>query len=178
MLRAVNPEASTSSLPELDGDERIRQLNARVEQLQLEVAELRARHLRADERDAGLGSLPTEREALFREVERLANVGSWLWDVRTHEVAWSEQAFRIFGYDPAVDVATRDAFFAALHPDDRAILVGQSNRTAANGVAVERGRAHGRARQLELVGRDRPHRVVGYHVPHLRHHAGYADNAR
>jgi two-component system cell cycle sensor histidine kinase/response regulator CckA len=136
MLSAVHPEASTSSIPELDADERIRQLNARVEQLQLEVAELRARHLRADERDAGLGSLPTEREALFSEVERLANVGSWLWDVRTHEVAWSEQAFRIFGYDPAVDVATRDAFFAALHPDDRAILFGQSNRTATTGITA------------------------------------------
>jgi PAS domain S-box-containing protein len=107
-----------------------------VERLQAEVALLRARQVRAGERDTGIGSLLTEREATFSELERLANVGSWAWDVRTNEVAWSEQAFRIFGFDPAVDVPTREAFFSALHPDDRELLENASPRAAAAGITA------------------------------------------
>jgi two-component system cell cycle sensor histidine kinase/response regulator CckA len=137
MLRVVSPDESTpASTTQEDYERRIQNLTERVSTLQLEVAALRARHLRADERDVGIGSLLTEREASFNDVERLANVGSWLWDVRTNEVAWSEQAFRIFGYDPAVDTATRDAFFAALHPDDRDFLFNASARTASMGVTA------------------------------------------
>src|SRR5262245_54784509 len=109
-----------------DAERRIRELQQRVESLQAEVADLRARHLRSGEHDSGVGCMSTEREVMHDEVERLANVGSWSWDVRTNEVAWSEQAFRIFGYEPGVDVATREAFFAALHPDDRRVLVDAS----------------------------------------------------
>src|SRR5687767_9096759 len=135
MLRVISPDESTpASMTQEDYEKRIQNLTERVSTLQLEVATLRARHLRADERDVGIGSLLTEREASFNDVERLANVGSWLWDVRTNEVAWSEQAFRIFGYDPTVDTATRDAFFAALHPDDREFLFNASARTASMGV--------------------------------------------
>jgi two-component system, cell cycle sensor histidine kinase and response regulator CckA len=157
----VFPTAPTPSeaLPprEEANNERVRELSIKVEQLQLEVAELRARHLRSGERDAGLGSLPTEREVSFGEVERLANVGSWAWDVRTNEVAWSEQAFRIFGYDPALDVPSREAFFAALHPEDRAYLLEHSDRSAATGITapapcVRFIHKDGRARHVLLCG--------------------------
>jgi PAS domain-containing protein len=105
MLRVVSPdEPIPASTDREEYEKRIRKLTEQVSTLQAEVATLRARHLRADERDSGIGSLLTEREASFSDVERLANVGSWIWDVRTNEVAWSEQAFRIFGYDPAVDL--------------------------------------------------------------------------
>jgi two-component system cell cycle sensor histidine kinase/response regulator CckA len=140
-----------------DSEQRIQTLSDRVERLQAEVATLRARHLRSDEHDVGIGSLLTEREASFSEVERLANVGSWSWDVRTNEVVWSEQAFRIFGYDPAVDKATRDAFFAALHPDDRKFLENASGRTAATGITAPAPRARfvhadGSVRHVILTG--------------------------
>ena len=137
MLSVADPAGwtATSQSPE-DEDPRVRALTARVERLQTEVAELRARHLRAEERDTGIGSSLTEREASLSEVERLANVGSWSWDVRTNEVAWSEQAFRIFGYDPAHDVATQTAFFAALHPDDRERLSSHTARSAATGITA------------------------------------------
>jgi PAS domain S-box-containing protein len=140
-----------------DSERRIRELNERVERLQAEVAGLRARQVRVGEHDTGIGSLPTEREVTFSEVERLANVGSWSWDVRTNEVAWSEQAFRIFGYDPAVDVATREAFFGALHPDDRELLISASPRAAAAGITAPAPRcrfihADGSTRHVILSG--------------------------
>jgi two-component system cell cycle sensor histidine kinase/response regulator CckA len=158
MLKAPEDEASTpASATHDDADPRIRRLTERVESLQAEIATLRARRLRADERDEGIGSLLTEREASFNDIERLANVGSWSWDVRTNDVVWSEQAFRIFGYDPAVDTATRDAFFAALHPDDREVLSNASARTAATGITAPAPRcrfihADGSIRHVILTG--------------------------
>ncbi len=45
-----------------------------------------------------------EREALLSillETEKLANVGSWEWDIQSDRVYWSEELFRIFGLDPS-----------------------------------------------------------------------------
>jgi PAS domain S-box-containing protein len=126
--------ASTTALEQ--AERRIHDLQVQVELLQLEIAELRARHLSPGDKDFGLGSMRIEREATFDEVERLANVGSWVWDVRTNEVAWSEQCFRIFGYDPALDEARLDNFYAALHPDDRELLLAHSGRTATTGITA------------------------------------------
>ena len=40
------------------------------------------------------------REEELREAQRLARVGSWSWDPRTDNVTWSEELYRIVGYDP------------------------------------------------------------------------------
>jgi len=140
-----------------DAEHRIRELEQRVGCLQAEVASLRARHLRGGEQDSGVGSMSTEREAMHVEVERLANIGSWSWDVRTNEVSWSEQAYRIFGYEPGVDVPTREAFFAALHPDDRRFLMDASPRTALTGITAPAPRCRfihkdGSVRHVILTG--------------------------
>ncbi|HTV19255.1 MAG TPA: PAS domain-containing protein, partial [Polyangiaceae bacterium] len=158
MLRVVRPDELTpASTLHAEDERRIQKLSEQVSALQLEVATLRARHLRAGERDTGIGSLLTEREECFADVERLANVGSWIWDVRSNEVAWSEQAFRIFGYDPDVDVASRDAFFAALHPDDRELLLNASGRSARDGITAPSPRCRfihkdGSTRYVVLTG--------------------------
>ena len=43
-----------------------------------------------------------ESEAALTEAQRLANVGSWQWDVQTDTVTWSEQLYRIAGIDPSL----------------------------------------------------------------------------
>src|SRR5271155_1480221 len=43
-----------------------------------------------------------EREADLTEAQRLANVGSWQWDVETDAVTWSEQLYRIAGLEPGL----------------------------------------------------------------------------
>jgi PAS domain S-box-containing protein len=40
------------------------------------------------------------REEELREAQRLARVGSWYWDIRTHNLVWSEELHRIVGRDP------------------------------------------------------------------------------
>jgi PAS domain S-box-containing protein len=54
-----------------------------------------------------------KREALLAEAESLANIGSWELDLRTGEMNWSLQLYRILGYDP-VHTAPSFADFSEL----------------------------------------------------------------
>jgi len=76
-----------------------------------------------------------EREELLIEAERIAHVGTWAWDMRTGNVAWSEELYRILGRDPSADEATFDNFIASIHPEDRVRVKELSERAAAGDVA-------------------------------------------
>jgi len=56
----------------------------------------------------------------MQEAQRLANLGSWSWDVVGNRVTWSEQLFDIYGRTPAQFGGTLDEFLGFIHPDDRA----------------------------------------------------------
>lgn len=53
------------------------------------------------------------------EAQRLSRTGSFGWRVATGEIIWSDETFRIFGYDKAPSV-TIDMVVRRIHPDDRA----------------------------------------------------------
>jgi PAS domain S-box-containing protein len=50
--------------------------------------------------------------------QALAHVGSWEWDIDTGNEIWSDEQFRIFGYEPEAITPTIDTFRNAIHPDD------------------------------------------------------------
>jgi PAS domain S-box-containing protein len=58
-------------------------------------------------------------ESLLREAQSLAEMGSWELNLRSGELTWSDEVYRIFGIDPEQFGASYDAFLAAIHPDDR-----------------------------------------------------------
>jgi PAS domain S-box-containing protein len=60
-------------------------------------------------------------EAYLEEAQRLSHTGSFGWNVSTSEITWSEESFRIFGYDKAPFVSF-DMILARAHPDDRALV--------------------------------------------------------
>jgi PAS domain S-box-containing protein len=60
-----------------------------------------------------------EIETRVRESEAMAHVGSWLWDVRTGTVQWSDEFHRIHGVDPLDFDGTFEAHLARIHADDR-----------------------------------------------------------
>jgi PAS domain S-box-containing protein len=61
-----------------------------------------------------------EIETRIREGEALAHVGSWLWDVRTGTVQWTDELHRIHGVDPLDFDGTLDAHVDRVHPEDQA----------------------------------------------------------
>lgn len=58
-------------------------------------------------------------ELLLRESQKLSHVGSWEWEIATDKLYWSDEQFRIFGYEPGAMAPSYQAFVAALHADDK-----------------------------------------------------------
>jgi PAS domain S-box-containing protein len=58
-------------------------------------------------------------EAYLAEAQRLSHTGSWAWNVRTDALFWSEEIFRIYGYNPQETVPTWEQFLQRVHPNDR-----------------------------------------------------------
>ena len=63
-----------------------------------------------------------ESQAMLAESQRIANMGSFRWNVRTNELVWSDQIYRMFGFDTTFRPTYED-YLAAIHPEDRAQLL-------------------------------------------------------
>ena len=60
-------------------------------------------------------------QAYLAEAQRLTHTGSWAWNAASKSVVhWSEETFRIFGFDLQEGIPSRDKFWERVHPDDRA----------------------------------------------------------
>lgn len=59
-------------------------------------------------------------EAYLTEAQRLSHTGSFGWKPGTGKIVWSDETYRIFGYD-RVDTPTLDMVIQRLHPHDRAL---------------------------------------------------------
>src|SRR5262249_22560215 len=59
-----------------------------------------------------------ERETLFREIERSASVGGYVWEPG-RRLIWSDGFFRLLEIDPGPGSGA-GMFFDKVHPDDRA----------------------------------------------------------
>ena len=59
-------------------------------------------------------------EAFLAEAQRLSHTGSWALDVASNEYAYySEELFRISGFDPQQGLPARTPVFQRIHPEDR-----------------------------------------------------------
>jgi PAS domain S-box-containing protein len=54
------------------------------------------------------------------EAQRLANLGSWVRNLETNEIVWSDQLYEIFGVQRGEEKSgTFDGYLRRIHPDDR-----------------------------------------------------------
>ena len=60
-------------------------------------------------------------EAYLAEAQRISHVGSFGWDVASGRIYWSQETYRIFGYDPAIEPKL-DLVLARIHPEDQAMV--------------------------------------------------------
>ena len=62
-------------------------------------------------------------EAYLAAGQRLSHTGTWAWNVSSGELFWSQETFRIFGFDPAKTTASvAGTFLARIHPEDRPMV--------------------------------------------------------
>lgn len=59
-----------------------------------------------------------ESESLMKQAEQLAHFGSWEADLLTGKYKWSDETFRIFGYQPGEVEPNYAMFLRHVHPDD------------------------------------------------------------
>src|SRR6266446_5845134 len=91
--------------------QRTSQLLAANEELEKEIAERK----RAEEKLRGS-------EAFLAEGQRISRTGTWIWNVASGKVTWSEEHYRIFGFDPEKTKPSFQLFMETVHPEDRSFI--------------------------------------------------------
>jgi formate hydrogenlyase transcriptional activator len=71
-------------------------------------------------------------EAYLAEAQRLSHTGSIGCKASSGEMFWSEETFRIFGYDRDAKPAV-EAILKRVHPDDKAMVQGQISHATSQG---------------------------------------------
>jgi PAS domain S-box-containing protein len=61
-------------------------------------------------------------ELYHTQGERLAHMGNWAFNPSGRFDFWSEELFRIFGFDPAEGIPTLERYLAVVHPNDREFM--------------------------------------------------------
>jgi PAS domain S-box-containing protein len=64
-------------------------------------------------------NLLIESESLLAEGQALSHVGSFTWDMVTDELAWSDEMYRLLGFEPDLKEASFEKLLERMHPDDR-----------------------------------------------------------
>src|SRR5580693_9042416 len=71
-------------------------------------------------------------EAYLAEAQRISHTGSFGCKASSGEMFWSEETFRIFGYDRGAKPAV-EAILKRVHPDDKAMVQGQIDSATSQG---------------------------------------------
>lgn len=71
-------------------------------------------------------------EALLAKAQEIAHVGGWYWNLQNDDCAWTDEAYRIFGWAPQAFKVTMDRYLASIVPEDRG-RVEEAIRAAIDG---------------------------------------------
>ena len=104
-----------------------------------------------------------ESQASLARAQRIAHIGSWEYNILTGKILWSEELFRIFGYEPSRDAAypvptepSYNQLIKRVHPDDRSLWQETAARMIAEGGSCELKfrivQPNGKIRQVEGRG--------------------------
>ncbi|MBI5916531.1 MAG: PAS domain S-box protein [Bacteroidetes bacterium] len=82
-----------------------------------------------------------QNQQMMADAESIAHIGSWEHDLHNLEnlsenaLRWSDEVFRIFGYEPGGYEVSNENFYKAVHPDDREPI----RQAAQNAIAENSG---------------------------------------
>ncbi len=91
------------------------------------------------------------------EAQRLANLGSWSWDIKENRITWSDELIDIYGVTRQTAPSKVEDFLAFLHADDRERVQKSVGRALeSNGIDFSHEeriiRSDGNIRHLQSVG--------------------------
>jgi PAS domain S-box-containing protein len=77
-----------------------------------------------DVTERNLAEMKLKRSAgRLAQVERIAHLGNWTWNMVTNELDWSDEIYRIFGRVPQEFEVTYNTFLSFVHPEDRDFVI-------------------------------------------------------
>jgi PAS domain S-box-containing protein len=98
-------------------------------------------------------------QSLLAEGQKISHTGSWVLNLITRDLAWSDEHFRICGVEPADFNLTVESGFQFVHPDDRLAMEQAFREAVARRADFKREfrivRADGTIRHVLSVGRPR-----------------------
>jgi PAS domain S-box-containing protein len=68
-------------------------------------------------------------EAYLAEAQRLSHTGSWAWSPDTDVRHWSEECYRVLGFDPRDGLPRTEELIQRIHPDDQPAFRESTNRS-------------------------------------------------
>jgi PAS domain S-box-containing protein len=99
-------------------------------------------------------------EGYLSEAQRLSHSGSWAWIPATGEITyWSEETFRVMGFDPGRGLPRFEELLSRIHPDDRARAAENFETAIRETVDFDAG-----YRIVHLGGEIRDIHVIGHPV--------------
>jgi PAS domain S-box-containing protein len=60
-------------------------------------------------------------ETQLKAAQRIAQMGSWEWDLNSNNFTWSQELYRIYGVNPAEQISF-ERFIELVHPEDRRLV--------------------------------------------------------
>jgi PAS domain S-box-containing protein len=98
--------------------------------------------------------------ALLAEAQRLSHTSSWGWAPASGKVTWSEEHYRLLGFEPDEVEASLDAFMRVVHEEDRTrvrnVLDEATRARRAYEMEYRVVRRDGTVRHLRSIGRPVP----------------------
>lgn len=98
----------------------------------------------------------TDLQSRVDNAQQLANMGDYDWHIATDTNSWSDQLYRIYGYEPGTFNPSYDRFLEMVHPDDRDKITALHREAYATGggwQVIERiVRPDGEVRHLSTNG--------------------------
>jgi PAS domain S-box-containing protein len=59
-----------------------------------------------------------EKTMQLNEAQSIAHIGSWAWDVQNDVISWSDEMFRIYGFEPGSVPVDFKLYLSYVHPED------------------------------------------------------------
>ncbi len=125
-LRLVRPEGEirnvrATGVVRTDQDDNV----AAVFGIFQDITDIKASEVRLQESAANLA-----------HAQRLAHIGSWTLDLGSKVEIWSDEHFRIFGYEPGQVAPSLDLVISLIHPDDQEEFINVIQKTRSSGHAA------------------------------------------
>ena len=77
------------------------------------------------------------RERQLSDAQRIGRIGHWRWMLKSGQVVWSDEMYRIFGWDMDSTIPTFDKVLGSIHPEERQKIVDIRDSAIAAGRSYE-----------------------------------------